>query len=53
MVKDSLKYRDSDGWGFGRFINAQPVNEKQHQTCLGWHQVKVKDHDLVFSQWAP
>lgn len=53
MVKDSVKYKDSGGWGFGRFVNGQPVDEKQHQTCLGCHQAKVKDHDLVFSRWAP
>ncbi|MDE1193626.1 MAG: cytochrome P460 family protein [Pseudomonas sp.] len=53
MVKDSVKYKDSGGWGFGRFVNGQPVDEKQHQTCLGCHQARVKDHDLVFTRWAP
>lgn len=52
MVKDSVKYKDSGGWGFGRFVNGQPVDEKQHQTCLGCHQARVKDHDLVFTRWA-
>ena len=53
MVKDSLKCKDSGGWGFGRFVNGQPVDDRQRQTCLDWHQAKVKDPDLVFSRWAP
>lgn len=52
MVKDSVKYKDSGGWGFGRFVNGQPVDEMQHQTCLGCHQARFKDHDLVFTRWA-
>jgi len=53
MVKDSVKYKDSGGWGFGRFVNGVPADEKQHQTCLGCHQARVQNHDLVFSRWAP
>ncbi|MFK3796288.1 cytochrome P460 family protein [Pseudomonas sp. NPDC088444] len=53
MVKDSVKYKDSGGWGFGRFVNGQPVDVKQHETCLACHQSRVKDHDLVFTRWAP
>jgi len=52
MVKDSVKYAASGGWGFGRFINGQPVDIKQHETCLACHQSRVKDHDLVFTRLA-
>jgi hypothetical protein len=53
MVKDSKKYAASGGWGFGRFINGKPADVDQHRTCLACHQARVKDHDLVFTRWAP
>jgi hypothetical protein len=53
MVKDSKKYAASGGWGFGRFIDGKPVDLAQHQTCLGCHKANVKDHDLVFTRYAP
>jgi hypothetical protein len=53
MVKDSKKYAATGGWGFGRFINGQPVDLAQHQTCFACHQARVKDHDLVFTRLAP
>lgn len=53
MVKDSKKYAASGGWGFGRFIDGKPVDRVQHETCLACHQSRVKDHDLVFTRWAP
>ncbi|HYG06389.1 MAG TPA: cytochrome P460 family protein [Stenotrophomonas sp.] len=53
MVKDSKKYAASGGWGFGRFINGQPADVAQHRTCLACHQSRVKNHDLVFTRWAP
>lgn len=53
MVKDSKKYAASGGWGFGRFIDGKPVDIAQHQTCLGCHKANVKDHDLVFTRYAP
>ncbi|WP_367347146.1 cytochrome P460 family protein [Stenotrophomonas bentonitica] len=52
MVKDSKKYAASGGWGFGRFIDGQPADRAQHETCLACHQSRVKDHDLVFTRWA-
>jgi hypothetical protein len=52
MVKDSKKYPDSHGWGFGRFINGKPVDEKQHETCLACHVDNVVDHDYVFTRYA-
>ena len=53
MVKDSKRYAASGGWGFGRFIDGQPTDEAQHRTCLACHQSNVKQHDLVFTRWAP
>jgi hypothetical protein len=53
MVKDSKRYASTDGWGFGRFINGQPTDETQHETCYACHNGHVKGHDLVFTRWAP
>ena len=53
MVKDSKKYASTGGWGFGRFVNGTPVDDAQHETCFGCHQANVKDHDMVFSRFAP
>ncbi|QYD67425.1 cytochrome P460 family protein [Paraburkholderia edwinii] len=53
MVKNSKRYRDSGGWGFGRFINGQPADLAQHQTCFACHQARVKNHDFVFTRLAP
>ncbi|MBB4477807.1 cytochrome P460 family protein [Rhizobium etli] len=53
MVKDSKKYPDSHGWGFGRFVNGKPVDAAQHETCLSCHVGNVKDHDYVFTRYAP
>lgn len=53
MVKDSQRYAATGGWGFGRFINGQPADEAQHQTCFACHQARVRQHDLVFTRYAP
>jgi Cytochrome P460 len=53
MVKDSTKYSSTGGWGFGRFINGQPVDKAQHETCFGCHTAGVKGHDFVFTRLAP
>ncbi|MGF6488017.1 cytochrome P460 family protein [Pseudomonas frederiksbergensis] len=53
MVKDSMKYASTGGWGFGRFINGKPVDEAQHQTCFACHQARVQNHDFVFTRFAP
>jgi hypothetical protein len=53
MVKDSRKYAATGGWGFGRFVNGKPADEAQHRTCFACHQARVKDHDVVFTRFAP
>ncbi|XUW87342.1 cytochrome P460 family protein [Burkholderia sp. M6-3] len=53
MVKDSRRYASTGGWGFGRFVNGQPVDAAQHQTCFACHAAKVKDRDYVFTRFAP
>jgi len=53
MVKDSKKYAASGGWGYGRFVNGQPVDEAQHRTCFACHQSRAKARDYVFTRYAP
>jgi hypothetical protein len=53
MVKDSRRYASTGGWGFGRFINGQPADLAQHQTCFACHAARVKDRDYVFTRFAP
>jgi hypothetical protein len=53
MVKDSKKYAATGGWGFGRFIEGKPADEKVHATCFPCHLANVKDHDFVFTRYAP
>lgn len=53
MVKDSKKYVSTGGWGFGRFVDGKPAAEADHKTCFPCHQANVKDHDFVFTRYAP
>lgn len=53
MVKDSRRYAATGGWGFGRFVNGRPVDEAQHQTCFACHAANVRNHDYVFTRFAP
>jgi Cytochrome P460 len=53
MVRDSKKYASTGGWGFGRFIDGKAVDQAQHETCFACHQANVKDHDFVFTRFAP
>ena len=52
MVKDSKRYAATGGWGYGRFIDGQPVDEAQHRTCHACHAARVKDRDYVFTHLA-
>ncbi len=53
MVKDSKKYAATGGWGFGRFIDGKPADEATHKTCFPCHEANVKNHDWVFTRYAP
>jgi len=33
MVKDSRKYTETGGWGFGRFVSGKPADEAQRINC--------------------
>ena len=53
MVKDSNRYASSGGWGFGHFnSDGKTVEDAFMKTCFPCHQ-KMKEHDLVFTRYAP
>ncbi len=51
MVKDSVKYAATGGWGFGHFQNGKPANADFMKPCFPCHQ-QTKDTDLVFTRYA-
>jgi hypothetical protein len=53
MVKDSKRYANTGGWGFGRFVEGRPVDKAQHETCFACHEARVKARDYVFTRFAP
>ena len=55
MVKDSARFPQNKGWGFGRFApdGTPRGDEALYQTCFPCHQANVADTDYVFTLWAP
>lgn len=53
MVKDANRYTTTGGWGFGRFVGGKPADAAQHQTCFACHSARVRNHDFVFTRFAP
>jgi hypothetical protein len=52
MVKDSIKYAATGGWGFGHFANGKPGDAAFMKSCFPCHE-KAKATDLVFTRYAP
>jgi len=52
MVKDSVKYAATGGWGFGHFADGKPGAGAFMQTCYPCH-AKIQATDLVFTHYAP
>ena len=52
MVKDAQRYKDTDGWGWGRWrgIDLKPYGNDEHfvSECTGCHQ-PVRGDDYVFT----
>lgn len=51
MVKDSLRFAATDGWGFAQFANPQARDEAKPSECSGCHKA-AKEHDEVFTRYA-
>jgi hypothetical protein len=56
MIKDSVKYAKTGGWGFARWLGLEQKPYGQDasfvQECAACHD-QVKDNDSVFTQPAP
>lgn len=52
MVKDSVKYASTGGWGFAQFNDGTPADEAVHNACFPCHQT-VRARDFVFNRYAP
>jgi len=54
MVKDSKKYAATGGWGFAHFNGRddKPAEKAFLKSCFPCH-ARCKDHDLVFTRYAP
>jgi hypothetical protein len=53
MVKDSVKYAATGGWGFGHFSpDGKPADAAFMKPCFPCH-AQEKSHDLVFTRYAP
>jgi hypothetical protein len=53
-VKDSKKYADTGGWGYGQFEYGKPNrSEALMQTCFACHARGNRADDLVFTHYTP
>jgi hypothetical protein len=53
MVKDSIKYAATGGWGYASFDkDGKPSPEAAMKACFPCHQA-VKDRDFIFTHYAP
>ena len=52
MVKDSVKYAATGGWGFAQFKDGKPANATLLKTCFPCHQ-PFKAGVLVFTHYSP
>jgi Cytochrome P460 len=53
-VKDTRRYADTGGWGFGQFEGGRPNrNEALLNTCFPCHNRAPGTSDFVFTRYAP
>jgi Cytochrome P460 len=52
MVKNSVKYASTGGWGYTQFDDGVPVQASALSGCYGCH-VPVKARDYLFTKYAP
>jgi hypothetical protein len=52
MVKNSVKYATTGGWGFAQFKDGKPADETTLKTCFPCHE-PFKAGDLVFTHYSP
>jgi len=53
MVKDSIRYASTGGWGYAEFVNGQPTGESRHRECPACHAAGATiRQDFVFTKTA-
>ncbi len=53
MVKDSIRYASTGGWGYSQFDDGKPLLDPAAiQSCFECHKA-FKGHDYVFTSYAP
>ena len=53
MVKDSIKYASTGGWGYSQFDDGKPLTDPAAlRSCYECHQA-FQQHDYVFTRYAP
>jgi len=52
MIKDSIQYAATGGWGFVQFNDGKPASKEVLQTCFVCH-APAKASDFVFTHYAP
>jgi hypothetical protein len=54
MVRDSVKYASTGGWGYSQFDDGKPLTDRAAlQSCFDCHQaVKIPQRDFVFTHYA-
>jgi hypothetical protein len=52
MVKNTVRYASTGGWGFAQFDDGKPADAAMQNTCFPCHAI-VKARDLVFNRYAP
>lgn len=53
-VKDSKKYVETGGWGYGQFEHGKAnASEDLMKTCAPCHAREAKNNDFVFTHYAP
>lgn len=53
-VKDSRRYADTNGWGYGQFEDGHPNHsESLMRTCLPCHARLPQGEDFVFTHYSP
>ncbi len=51
MVKNSKKYKNTNGWGYFAYMNGKNIVKNMRKDCHSCHS-QVKNKDYVFSCWT-
>lgn len=52
MIKDSIKYAATGGWGYGHFNDGKSADEAMLKSCFPCH-LAGKSRDFIFTRYTP